>query len=1058
MSERHSTHVFSIAAGVPFLKTLAASLMDGSLVDGFRYSKDDPLSLASATIYVPTRRAARVLRSEFVDLIGSQSAILPTISPLGETEEDSGYFELDVGDSLDLLVPISGLERTIELARLILAWRNQLPEMLLDLHSGSPLVAPASPADAIWLARSLAELIDAVETEEADWSLLKVLENADHALWWQLTAKFLEIASRYWPARLAEMARSSPARHRNQLLRNEAARIARDGGDGPVVVAGSTGSVPATADLIAAISRIKSGAVVLPGLDFTMNDDDFDRAGGMGTDGLLDTSPASRSHPQYGLYHLLKRLGVDRSEVTDLTRPEPDLEFRNKLFSVAMAPSEATADWTDWRLAQQDTDISEAFADVALIEAASERLEAAAIAVALKLAVSGEGASPDAQAALVTPDRDLARRVGNELARFGIVADDSAGLPLLSSPQGSLAHLALEASLRPGDPVALAGLLKHPLVRLGMDAPELRRGVSALERIALRGGTEHVSPDRLGALLQEAITSQLEDRHPPFWRTVIDQEAFALATSLAQSVQKALEPLVEVAATEDQLDLSEWARRSGQVLEALACDERGGLEGLWSAEAGDSLASLLKGLIDSPASLKATGQQWIEIMIALMAGEGVKPRTLGHPRIFIWGTLEARLQSVDTLILGGMNEGIWPGQTVNNPFLSRMMKTTIGLEPPERRIGQIAHDFMMAAGTRKLVLTRALRQGSTPTVPSRFLQRTLAITGDRIGSEIKSRGAQLAELAAILDIGPATESPGRPEPRPPAELQPTRYSFSEVSRLRRDPYDIYARRILKLDPVEGFNKDPGAQERGTLYHAIFENFICGGHIAGTPAALAALTGIANDLFDKQGLPAHVDAVWRPRFMEVAKAFLAFETSRLGQVRHSFVEQRAKFEVQPHLLTVSGLADRIDVLTDGTADIIDYKTGLNPSIKVARTLLDPQLALEAAALAAGAFEKIGAVTPRDLIYVRLKPGNGFKPDRVNNEDPDKPDDDKRRSALQLAEESISQLAGLVADLRSGKHGFRSRLIPARQNEYGGDFDHLARVAEWAAAEEGPDNDD
>ena len=197
MAGGHAPRVLTIAAGQPFLRLLAKSLCDGSLTERYRYDPDDPLSLAKVTILVPTRRAARVLRSEFVDILGGRSAILPIIRALGETDDDSGFFDVESPTLFDLAPPINNTVRLLELARLVLAWRNQLPEVIRSIHAETPLVAPASPADAVWLARSLVELIDAVETEEADWEDLKNLDSGDFASWWQLSLQFLTIASQY---------------------------------------------------------------------------------------------------------------------------------------------------------------------------------------------------------------------------------------------------------------------------------------------------------------------------------------------------------------------------------------------------------------------------------------------------------------------------------------------------------------------------------------------------------------------------------------------------------------------------------------------------------------------------------------------------------------------------------------------------------------------------------------------------------------------------------------------------------------------------------------------
>ncbi|MFS8047198.1 double-strand break repair protein AddB [Rhizobium sp. BR 314] len=1054
MAGGHRQRILTIPAGLPFLKTLASALCDGRLTEHFRYDPEDPLSLAKVSIFLPTRRAVRVLRSEFVDLLGGRSAILPVIRPLGETDDDSGYFEENLPETADLAQPLANTARLLELARLILAWRNRLPQVVRDIHSDSPLVAPASPADAIWLARNLAELIDSLETEDREWSELANLSAEEHALWWQLTAEFLRIASAFWPARLEELGKSSPARNRNAVLRAEVQRISTMRHAGPVIIAGSTGSVPATAELIAAVASLPQGVIVLPGLDLSMPEEDWqlvapETAAGERSD------PTTRSHSQYGLSLLLKRLHVTRRDVETVAEAPEAMQMRAEILSRALAPAKATSGWGGWRKTLAAHAIAEAFADVSLIEASNEREEATAIAIALRLALDKPGRNGgESQAALITPDRNLARRVTAELARFGITADDSAGTPLNATPQGTLLQLLLEATLRPGDPVAVVALLKHPLARFGVSPEAHGLGIDALEILALRGGVANIDVGSLESLLDGRIAEQASDRHAPQWRKSLPPEAIECARELARRATAACGPLTSALSlriVEGLPTLSEWAERTGRALEAVAADERGNLAALWSGEAGDTLASLLKDVIDTEGQLEADGLQWIDITTALCVGQAVKPRALSHPRLFIFGTLEARLQSVDTLILGGLNEGSWPGQTANNPFISRSMKTEIGLEPPERRIGQLAHDFEMANGTRDLIYSRALRQGSTPTVASRWLQRLIALGGKELEDAMKARGDRYRHWAAMIDEGENQAPALRPAPKPPVELQPKSYSFSEVGRLRRDPYAIYARRVLRLDPVDPFNRDPGPAERGTLYHKIIDRFVREGHIAGTPDAALAMDRIIADLFDAERLPVHIDSVWRPRFREVARAFLDWEAQRRPEVRKTATEVPAGVEIEPIGIRLTGVADRIDVKSDKAADLIDYKTGYNPSPPQARALLDPQLALEAYALKAGAFRNIGALLPENLIYVRLRPGDRFKVDQVNNEHSARGGKTETKSAMDLAQESMDQLVKFVSLLQSGEKGFSSRLIPAQQFEYGGDYDHLARVSEWSTAE-------
>ncbi|RVD57035.1 double-strand break repair protein AddB, partial [Mesorhizobium sp. M8A.F.Ca.ET.023.02.2.1] len=429
-----SSRVFSIPSGAPFLPTLAEALLAGRLVPGFRFD-GDPLALADVTIYVPTRRAARALRGVFVDSLkargGGGSAILPVIRPLGEFDEDEALFEAEPSAAIDLAPPIAATERLLLLTPLVRAWKRRLPAHVAALFA-EEIVVPASTADAIWLARDLTGLMDEIETEGTDWAKLAGLVSGNLAGWWQVTLEFLGIVTDAWPKFLEESDRSNPAAHRSALIRAEAARLRRNPPAGPVIAAGSTGSIPATAELLATIAGLAGGAIVLPGLDQLLDEASFQALVAPGA------RPAVLGHPQYGLAKLIGKIGVLRGDVEEIGAAEPKLALREALVGEALRPAETTELWAETRNGFSASDIAAAFADVTLLEAASERDEAVAIAVALKQAVE----EPGQRAALVTGDRALARRGSVELKRFGVVADDSGGTPLSNAPAASLLRLA----------------------------------------------------------------------------------------------------------------------------------------------------------------------------------------------------------------------------------------------------------------------------------------------------------------------------------------------------------------------------------------------------------------------------------------------------------------------------------------------------------------------------------------------------------------------------------------------------------------------------------------
>lgn len=1030
MTARAAPNVLSIPPGVAFLPCLADALLEGRLVPGFRFDRD-PLTLADATIYVPTRRAARELRSVFVDRLGGRAAILPVIRPLGEFDEDAAAFEVEGPDALDLAPPVGAIERILSLAPLVRAWKSRVPaEIAARFQEG--VVVPASAADAVWLSRDLAALMDEVETEGADWTALKRLVPDDLAGWWQVTLEFLRIVTAHWPAALAAMARSNPAAHRNALIEAEAERLSRNPPSGPVVAAGSTGSIPATARLLAAIARLPDGAVILPGLDMRLDTRAWEAVGAA-------ESPSAFGHPQYGLKKLIGALGIARDDVAEIGTPGRPLAARRVLLSEAMRPAETTDGWADDRETIAAACSAGALADVTLVEAANEREEALAIAVALRHALAEEGA----HAALVTPDRDLARRVCTELARFGIKADDSGGTPLAKAVPALMVRHMLEAVFRPGDPAPIVSLLKHPLMQLGFKRETARTASETIELIALRGGTGRPDISTLADLFETRLRLMEADPRKPFWFARLDEDDLSDARAVLQALGEALAPLA-AARDEQSVNVSTMARLSGAALEALARGAAGDVAALYRDEAGDALATFLRSLNATEGPLAFAAQEWPDVFAALIATETVKPRPGADPRVSIWGTLEARLQSVDTLVLGGLNEGAWPRAAIADRFMSRLMKGEIDLEPPERRIGQAAHDFMMAMGAPRVVLTRAARAGDAPAVGSRWLQRLLTAAGKSEAEAMRSRGRILVDWARTLDERSSVPFADRPRPTPPVEARPRRFSVTEIETLRRDPYAVYARRILDLRALDPLIRDPGAAERGNLFHDILHRFIASGADPTAPEALQALRHVGRAVFGEVALPADIEATWWPRFERTALGIVGWERSRADGILSRHAEARAKpFDVAETGKTLSGYADRIDLRADGSADILDYKTGSTPSKGQAHTLVSPQLALEAALLARGAFAGPGPATPCRLAYVRLKANGDVEEESILKHS------QSERTAVDLAEDAWIRLTALLVHYDDPNAGYLSRALPFREADMEGEYDHLARVLEWSA---------
>ena len=1027
------TRILSVPAGAPFLPVLAAALLDGRIVPGFVHD-GDPLALASATIYVPTRRAARALRSAFVDRLGGTAAILPTVRPLGEFDEDAALFEGDGADGLALAPAIEPLDRVLLLGPLVQAWKRRLPAHVAALF-GEDIVVPASLADAIWLSRDLAALMDEVETGGADWARLAGLVPADLANWWQVTLEFLEIVTGAWPALLAERDRSNPTAHRSAMILAEAERLARNPPAGPVVAAGSTGSIPATTKLLAAIARLPQGAVVLPGLDRAMDERSWLEIG------APERPPSGFGHPQAGLKKLLATLGVERRDVGEVGAATPSVAARLAAVAEALRPAETTDAWAE-RQAGADP---AAFDGVSLVEAANEREEALAIAVALRLAME------EGSAALVTGDRELARRVAAELRRFGIEADDSGGTPLSSTPPATLLTLMLEAAFRPGDAVSIISMMKHPLLCAGMERAAAREAAETVELAVLRGGTGRPDIATLREGFEARLAALAAETRKPFWLERLHPARLAAARALLAALERAMRPLCALRGGEAPLTV--LARLSVECLEGLGRDGTGALAGLYGGDAGDRLASFLRSLVGTSADMPVAAAEWPDVLAALMAGETVKPSVAGDSRVAIWGALEARLQTVDTLVLGGLNEGSWPRKAEPDRFMSRYMKAGLDLEPPERRIGQAAHDFFMAMGAPKVILTRSARAGDAPALASRWLQRLKTFAGKEVVRAIGGRGDDLLHWARQMDVGEPVPFAPRPEPRPPLSVRPKRFSVTEVETLRRDAYAVYAKRILRLQKIDPLLRDPGAAERGTLFHDIVHAFAVSGVDPAAPDAEARLLEIGRQKFDETALPPDIDAVWWPRFAIMAGHFIDWERGRPAGIKGRLAEARAEPEaVGATGVVLSGYADRIDLRPADMADIIDFKTGSTPSKAQAHTLLAPQLALEGALLMRGAFRDAGRRMPAELAHVRMKANGEVIPESILDYKP--PGRERQlKSAAELAEEAWARLERLLAHYGNETSGYLSRALPFREGDAGGDYDHLARVLEWSAGGDG-----
>ncbi|MBL0403281.1 double-strand break repair protein AddB [Microvirga aerilata] len=1043
--------VFSIPPGCAFLPTLVDALLEGRLVGPL---PDDPAGLADVTIYVPNRRATRALIALLAERGNGRAQLLPRIVPLGETDE--AEFELTglegtpLQEAASLKPPIPPLERRLILTRLVQRWSAEVDRALLQLGPGVPFMVPASPADAVNLAGDLETLMDAFTTEGIDWHALELAVDADYSEYFRITRHFVQIASENWPKILADRQASDPAERRNALLEAEARRLARERPEHPIIVAGSTGSVPATASLMGVIARLPKGAIVLPGLDTDLDEESWSAIGGAGDD---ETDPV-HGHPQASLRRLLDRhLRISRSAVTVLGELPASARARNRLLSEILRP----ADTTDrWSLIAPEDRVALSWSGcegLAIVEAMDEREEAFAIAIALRETLS----HPHRTAALITPDRALATRVTAELARWGVSVEDSAGIPLSDTPAGRLARLAAEAAADDLRPVRLLALLAHPLVRLGLPREAVEHAASVLEIGVLRGPAPALGIGGLRAAL--ASRRQENDHRTPRPRKRLTDADWDLADELLQRLAVAFSTFTPAMHGEGRLDLM-----------SLVEDHRGAVEALWSGpedepetqdadSSREALAALFDDLVHSDIReeeghpLEGRFVDYPTFFTALSKQRSLSPSPRAtHRRLKILGLLEARLLSVDRVVLGGLDEGTWPPRTVTDAFLNRPMRTKVGLMPPERRIGQTAHDFVQALGTHDVVITRAQKRDGSPMVPSRFLQRLKAFGGKDVWERMTKAGEYYRRLARTLDTPEPAPALPRPQPKPDPALFPRSLSVTEIETLVRDPYSIFARHILKLDALDAIAVAPSAADRGTIIHDVVGTFAEKYPKAIPTHALEELLALGADAFASiaEAYP-ELYAEWWPRFTRLATEFVVWEQARRPGLVEVYPERSGRLSIPLPDGTVFNLrarADRIEHRRDGRFTIIDFKTGQPPGVREVYAGFSPQLTLEAMMLMKGAFKglPVAKETP-DLIYVHTTGGREpIKPRELG------PTGKETRTVAEIVEEHRKRFEGMILRYAKGEAPYVSRPFPKYARRFS-EYDHLARVKEWSLASAG-----
>lgn len=961
-------HLYAVPLGADFGQSFMAGLLA-------RYGHLAPEDFARIDIYVNTRRTQRRLRDLFD---AGPAMLLPRIRLITDLANDPV--------ALGIPPAASPLRHRLELAQLV----GKL--LAADSTNMAPQEARFDLAD------SLADLMAEMQSEGISPDILHGLDVTDQSGHWERALAFVNIVQDYFEA---EQKRPGPEARQRQVVEHLLKTWAQTPPDHPVIVAGSTGSRGTTALFMEAVAKLPHGAVVLPGVDRAMPAAVWD---------MLETDNGGEDHPQFRFKALCDALDCHPTDLPLWHDQDSGVSDRAALVSLALRPAPVTDQWITE--GPNLSGLEAATEHLTLIEAPSPRAEATAIAVRLRQAVD-EGKS----AALITPDRVLARQVTSALSRWHIIPDDSAGIPLqLTPPARFLRHtVALFAQDLTAE--ALLVLLRHPLCHSGADRGPHNLYITALELNLRRHGPAFPTAE---SLAKWANNLKKPDDNRIVWATW-------LGDLLPAPDRTTLRPL------------SEWLEHHIALTEALAAGPgQSGSGELWDKDAGRLLLGLLDDLrrhADAGGDMTAT--DYGALLDKLLSGEELRERYESHPGIRIWGTLEARVQSADLVILGGMNEGIWPQVPAPDPWLNRRLRMQAGLLLPERRTGLSAHDFQIAINAPEVVISRAVRSDDAETVASRWVNRLTNLLrgipdrGEACLTAMTARGRGLLDIARQLeDPGAQAEPAPRPSPQPPRDARPKQLSVTQIKTLIRDPYAIYARNILGLQQLDPLTHSANAALRGNIIHAVLERFIKDGPAPGDPGARQRLLDIAEQVLAEECPWPADQRLWFARIERFVDGFLQGEVARQAEATPSAFETKGKITLDGVDFTLVGKADRIDIAPDGAALIYDYKSGQPPS-KPQQVHYDKQLLLEAAMIELGAFGDIGQRPVIKAEFIGLDAKTTIVPVPLDEHPP---------------AEFWTEFTALMQKWAEPWLGYTSRRSNMKIDEMGY-YDHLARYGEW-----------
>ena len=962
--------VYTIAPHLPPLWTLATGILAA-----YHETKD----LSHITVLLPNRRSCQALKKTFVLANNNQALLLPNIQPIGDIgEEEEGILKPQLAmHALELLPVIPEIEKILLLARFIEAWQGKH-----HIHM----------AQAVHLAHELIGFLSQVQKEQLSIESLEDIVPGELAHHWQMTLKFLKILIRQWPGILHERGYMDALEYRNRILHLQAEYWQNNPTDQPVIVAGSTGSIPAAMAVIKSVFHLPQGKIILPGMDTTMDKKTWQYV--------------EEEHPQYGIKKLLEALQVTPEHVKPFGG-ECTTTIKTSLISHAMWPKKAIASWQ-----HLDKDKYSKLENIECVTAPNLHEEATIIAMYLRQILADKGKT----AALVTHNRELAKQVAAMMQKWDVDVDDSAGKPLSQVPVAVLLRLLAQLADNMAHSVPLLACLKHPLVAAGYNKGHFNKTIRQLEITHLRAPC---AKHGLNAL--EIIMEQEPDNK------IITTIYHILAPFLALFRQHTV-------------SLKKIVRTHLAIAEQLAgTDNQTGQERLWISDTGRQMREYISALLQGIDNFGTIEPKYYSALFdALLQGKTYRPSYGSHPRVAILSPVEARMLQFDLVILGGLNEESWPPSIKTDMWMGRNMRQQFGLPMPEKLIGQSAHDFCQLFCAPHVLLTRSKKQQGALMLPSRWLLRLNLVLDILKNRSALSENQPWLTWAKLLHMPHIREAVSIPAPTPALHTRPQQLSVTAIETLMRDPYSIYASKILRLYPLVSLDRYPNVAEFGNFIHAALDQFIKATDHISEHQYDDVLLQYGLETLKHQQLPVHIIPFWWPRFERIAQYIVQKEKQR----RLTKEQVSVKTEItgayklllsNGHVFTVTAKADRLEYNMVGDITIIDYKTGSLPIKKDIEAGFAPQMALEGLIARTGGFGRAGRVTA--LWYWKITGAQQIGEEKAVTENIPR--------LLSRTEKGLEQLLNCFS---CNKTPYLSCPDPEKKPLYN-DYAHLARIAEW-----------